>query len=33
MPSTDAVENNSMEEFLKRLIDQRAQLVEKRGNL
>ena len=33
MPSTDAVENNSMEEFLKRLIDQRAQLVEKRDNL
>jgi HK97 family phage major capsid protein len=29
----DAIENNSMEEFLKRLIDQRAQLVEKRDNL
>ena len=33
MPSTDAVENNSMEEFLKRLIEQRTQLVEKRDNL
>jgi HK97 family phage major capsid protein len=33
MAITDAVENSSMEEFLKRLIEQRANLTEKRGNL
>jgi len=31
--STDAVGNSSMEEFLKRLIDQRATLTEQRANL